>query len=171
MGVTYLTTTESPAGDLHVAVNDAGELTGIWFGMVTSPSEVEVHVSRHGRCSWNATECARVVEQIQQYARLERRSFDLSLSFSGTDWEMAVWNALLTIPYGETRSYGQIATQLGEPSMARAVGWANHVNPIPLIIPCHRVIGANRNLTGFGGGIDAKIKLLAHEGAMLPGFA
>lgn len=167
-----LATVASPAGPLHVAVADTGDLTGIWFGVVSTPADVERAASATAQTvQWNPEPCAEVARQIAEYSSGNRRAFDLPLRFAGSEWEMAVWSALLTIPFGETRSYGQIATQLGDPTKARAVGWANHVNPIPLVIPCHRVIGVRGNLTGFGGGIDAKIKLLAHEGAMLPGFA
>jgi methylated-DNA-[protein]-cysteine S-methyltransferase len=171
MEIRYLTTTESPAGPLHVAVTPDGRLNGIWFGVATSPDEVEASIRRHGRTAvWDEGRTANVVVQIREYAARERTAFALDLAIEGGEWEQRVWQALRTIPYGEMRSYGQIATQLGDSSKARAVGWANAANPIPLVIPCHRVIGANGGLTGFGGGIDAKIQLLAHEGAMLPGF-
>jgi methylated-DNA-[protein]-cysteine S-methyltransferase len=171
MEIRYLTTTDSPAGPLHVAVAPDGRLNGVWFGAVTTPEEVEASIRRHGRSPvWDEERTAHVVAQIHEYTARERTDFALDLAIEGGEWEQRVWQALLTIPYGETRSYGQIATQLGDPSKARAVGWANAANPIPLVIPCHRVIGANGGLTGFGGGIDAKIQLLAHERAMLPGF-
>lgn len=172
MDARYLTTTDSPAGPLHVAATETGVVTGIWFGVVTPPAEVEAELRRQ-RCDpvWDPGPCAPIVAQLQEYDARTRTAFALDLDLRGSEWEQRVWHALLTIPYGETRSYGQIATMLGDPSRARAVGWANAANPIPVIVPCHRVIGANGNLTGFGGGIDAKIKLLAHEGAMLSGFA
>jgi O-6-methylguanine DNA methyltransferase len=172
MDARYLTTTDSPAGPLHIAVTTAGHVTGIWFGVVTTPAEVAAALRREGRDPvWDPEPSAQVVAQLREYSAGMRTTFALELDLQGSEWEQRVWQALLTIPYGETRSYGQIATMLGDPSKARAVGWANAANPIPVIVPCHRVIGANRNLTGFGGGIDAKIKLLAHEGAMLSGFA
>lgn len=171
METRFLTTTESPAGPLHIAATTASCLTGLWFGVVTSPAEVEDAVRRQRFAPvWDPQPGARIVTQLREYSAGARTTFELELDLQGSDWERRVWQALLTIPYGETRSYGQIATLLGDPSRARAVGWANAVNPIPVIVPCHRVIGANGNLTGFGGGIEAKIKLLAHEGAMLPGF-
>jgi methylated-DNA-[protein]-cysteine S-methyltransferase len=168
MNTIYVDTVQSPAGPLHVSVTAAGELIGVDFGCTTP---IETVLSRHQDAKLNPDRCRQISTQIAEYVRRERTTFDIDLCYTGSDWEMAVWGVLLTIPYGETRSYGQIATQLGDPSKARAVGWANHVNPIPLVIPCHRVIGAQGNLTGFGGGIDAKIQLLAHEGVMLPGFA
>jgi methylated-DNA-[protein]-cysteine S-methyltransferase len=171
MDTRYLSTTDSPAGSLHIAVTTDGRVTGVWFGVVTDAEEATASVRRHGSTPvWDPEPARHVVAQLGEYTERTRMAFDVELDLRGSDWERRVWQALLTIPYGETRSYGQIATMLGDPSKARAVGWANAANPIPVIVPCHRVIGANRNLTGFGGGIQAKIKLLAHEGAMLPGF-
>ena len=168
METRFLDTIDSPAGPLHVAVDDAGRLIGIWFSVVTERAEVDASISRAGWSPvWDAERATHVATQLREYAAGARTAFDLELAPTGTDWERRVWDALLSIPYGETRSYGQIATQLGDPSKARAVGWANAANPIPVVIPCHRVIGADHTLTGFGGGIDAKIKFLAHEGALL----
>ena len=101
--------------------------------------------------------------QLGAYFNGERRRFDLPLDFAGTDFQKQVWQALLTIPYGETRSYGQIARQLGSPDAVRAVGAANGRNPISIVAPCHRVIGASGALTGFAGGLEAKRYLLALE--------
>jgi methylated-DNA-[protein]-cysteine S-methyltransferase len=108
---------------------------------------------------------ARIVAQIEEYFSGERRVFDLPVSLDGTPFQMAVWKALARIPYGETRSYGQIAEAVGRPGAARAVGMANHANPIPIVIPCHRVIGHDGSLTGYGGGLDIKARLLSMEGA------
>ena len=102
--------------------------------------------------------------QLKEYFAGTRDQFELELDFSGTDFQKQVWQALLTIPFGETRSYGQIATQLGKPSAGRAVGAANGKNPISIIAPCHRVIGTNGKLTGFAGGLETKAHLLALEG-------
>jgi O-6-methylguanine DNA methyltransferase len=168
----YLATIDSPAGPLHIAVRETGAVVAISFGVTQSAAAFERSVQRGGFApEWNADATAEVARQIAEYSSGERRTFDLTLEPSGSDWEMDVWTALQTIPYGETRSYGQIAAQLGDATKARAVGWANNANPIPVVIPCHRVIGAKGNLTGFGGGIEAKIRLLEHEGALLPGFA
>lgn len=104
------------------------------------------------------------VEQLGAYFAGELTAFDLELKLRGTEFQRRVWQALLTIPYGETRSYGQIAEQIGAPGSARAVGWANGHNPIAIVVPCHRVIGANGSLTGFGGGLDRKRALLDLEG-------
>jgi methylated-DNA-[protein]-cysteine S-methyltransferase len=104
-----------------------------------------------------------VFDQIQKYLRGERKIFDVQIRLRGTDFQKKVWEELIKIPYGETRSYGEIAQQIGVPKGARAVGMANHNNPIPIIVPCHRVIGASGNLVGYGGGLDLKQKLLALE--------
>jgi len=103
------------------------------------------------------------VDQLDAYFAGERRDFDLELSLVGSEFQRRVWQALLTIPYGETRSYGQIADQIGASGAARAVGLANGRNPIAIIVPCHRVIGANGSLTGYGGGLDRKRSLLELE--------
>ena len=101
--------------------------------------------------------------QLGEYFAGKRRTFDVPLSFSGSDFQTRVWRALLTIPFGETRSYGEIARALEKPGAARAVGAANGRNPISIIVPCHRVIGASGDLTGDGGGLDRKRTLLTLE--------
>ena len=101
--------------------------------------------------------------QLRAYFAGELREFDLRLSLIGTDFQLRVWRMLQTIPYGETTSYGQLARRLGSPSAARAVGLANGSNPIPIIVPCHRVIGSNGSLVGYGGGLSNKKALLALE--------
>lgn len=102
--------------------------------------------------------------QLNQYFAGDRECFELELDFAGTEFQRQVWQALLTIPFGETRSYSQIAIQVGSPKAVRAVGAANGKNPISIIAPCHRVIGASGSLTGFAGGLEAKRFLLALEG-------
>ena len=104
-------------------------------------------------------------DEILAYLRGERRSFDLPLDPMGPPFQQAVWAELRRIPYGETRSYAQVAAGIGKPKAVRAVGQANHRNPLPIFIPCHRVIGASGKLTGYGGGLDLKEKLLELEGA------
>ena len=106
----------------------------------------------------------RICVQVEEYLSGERRVFDLPLKPEGTEFQRKVWNALLTIPYGETKSYKDIAVQIENPKGCRAVGMANNRNPIPIIIPCHRVIGANGSMVGYGGGLDIKVKLLELEG-------
>ena len=101
--------------------------------------------------------------QLLEYLAGKRREFDLPLAPKGTEFYRSVWRALEEIPYGETRSYRDIAQAVGRPKAVRAVGQANHNNPIPIIIPCHRVVGANGSLTGYGGGLDLKERLLRLE--------
>ena len=104
--------------------------------------------------------------QLEEYFAGQRASFSLPLNPQGTEFQKKVWQQLEAIPYGETRSYGQIAAAVGNPKACRAVGGANHNNPIAIVIPCHRVIGANGKLTGYGGGLDIKEKLLKLEGIL-----
>ncbi len=106
---------------------------------------------------------ADTIDQLDEYFAGERDSFDLRLEPNGTEFQRAVWNALGQIPYGETRSYGQIAAQVGRPKAARAVGMANNRNPIAVIVPCHRVVGSGGALVGYAGGLERKIWLLDHE--------
>lgn len=101
--------------------------------------------------------------QLDEYFSGKRKIFSLPLSLQGTNFQIQVWEALQTIPYGETWYYGQLAEAVGNPKACRAVGMANHRNPLPILIPCHRVIGKNGSLTGYGGGLDLKEKLLALE--------
>lgn len=117
------------------------------------------------RAGWLPDESAfdDAVIQLRQYFAGDRRDFDLELDLVGTSFQRKVWEALSTIPYGETRSYGEIARQIGAPGAFRAVGLANGHNPIGIIVPCHRVIGANGSLTGYGGGLDRKRLLLGME--------
>ena len=111
----------------------------------------------------DAAPCTTAAVQLAEYFTGTRRSFDLPLAAAGTVFQQLAWAALQQIPYGETRSYQQQATALGRPAAVRAVGTANGRNPISIIVPCHRVIGANGSLTGYGGGLGAKVWLLAHE--------
>lgn len=101
--------------------------------------------------------------ELNEYLEGKRKSFSFPLDLKGTDFQRTVWNALLTIPYGETRSYGEIARQIGSPNAARAVGMANHTNPVLIAVPCHRVIGADGSLTGYGSGLKLKQYLLDLE--------
>ena len=106
---------------------------------------------------------AEVQRQVTQYAGGKRLQFDFELAAEGPDFNKRVWDALLEIPFGTTTSYGAIAKRIGHPSAARAVGAANGANPIALVVPCHRVIGSDGSLTGYGGGLPLKRKLLEHE--------
>jgi len=112
---------------------------------------------------FNEKPLANARKQLREYFAGERREFDLPLKLSGTEFQVSVLEALLGIPYGETTSYGEIARRIGRPKAVRAVGAANGRNPIPIVVPCHRVIGSTGDLTGFGGGLDTKEALLRLE--------
>jgi methylated-DNA-[protein]-cysteine S-methyltransferase len=105
--------------------------------------------------------------QLREYFAGKRKRFDVKMDFAGTEFQRKVWQALLAIPFGETRSYGDIARQVGNPAAVRAVGAANGRNPISIIAPCHRVVGSTGKLTGFAGGLAVKAQLLALEGARI----
>jgi len=109
---------------------------------------------------------ARLSQQLEGYAAGQRTTFDLPMRLHGTAFEQRVWGALQRIPHGETRSYGQLAAELGDANLSRAVGRANGANPISILVPCHRVIGASGSLTGYAGGLDMKERLLRLEGAI-----
>jgi len=111
----------------------------------------------------NSRKLAAVQRQVDEYAQGSRRDFDLELVMEGPEFEKTVWKALRDIPFGTTTSYGAVAKTIGQPLAARAVGAANNANPIALIVPCHRVIGADGSLVGYGGGLALKRKLLEHE--------
>ena len=106
-----------------------------------------------------------VFTQLKEYFNRQRKEFDLQLEILGTDFQKKVWNELKKIPYGETISYGELANRMGDKNLMRAVAAANGANPLPIIIPCHRVLGADGSLTGYGGGLDVKQKLLELEGS------
>ena len=103
------------------------------------------------------------MRQLRQYFAGERTEFSIPLEMDGTDFQIRVWNALREVPFGATESYGDIARRIGQPNASRAIGGANHANPLPIVVPCHRIIGADRSLTGFGGGVETKLKLLEFE--------
>jgi methylated-DNA-[protein]-cysteine S-methyltransferase len=123
--------------------------------------------------AWRSDESvlAAAIGQLAEYFAGQRRAFALPLRPRGTAFQQAVWQALREIPFGATISYGELARRIGQPSAARAVGAANGANPLPIVVPCHRVIGADRSLTGFGGGLATKRFLLAHEARLCPGRA
>ncbi len=144
---------ESPIGDLLLVANERG-LSQISFEGRGSPE-----------ADWREDEksLGEVTRQLRAYFAGELEKFELELAPEGTQFQQRVWSDLLKIPYGETISYGELARRIGNPNASRAVGLANGSNPIPIIIPCHRVIGSNGKLTGYGGGLPIKEKLLALE--------
>lgn len=152
----------TPVGRLLLAASDAGLAAVLWENDRPNRAPFDLGAEDGAHPALLETE-----RQLQEYFARRRRRFDLTLDFSGTPFQREVWTALLTIPYGETRSYAQIATQIGHPSAVRAVGAANGRNPIAIVAPCHRVIGSNGALTGFAAGLDIKARLLALEGVLL----
>ena len=165
----YTTTVESPCGPLLCVVDESGAVVRIEFGNGRDAQKVTERMQDRGiEVIENPARTAEVRRQLAEYFAGERREFDLALAPAGTPFERSVWDELRKIPFGETRSYGEIAQALGRPGAARAVGRANGANPIPIVVPCHRVIGSDGSLTGFGGGLDAKSRLLELEGLALP---
>jgi methylated-DNA-[protein]-cysteine S-methyltransferase len=153
---------DSPVGRLKLVATDDGLAAILWAK--DRPSrvrlEIEAEEPRH-------PVIAEAERQLGEYFAGRRKTFALALDLAGTAFQRKVWTALLTIPFGETRSYGQIAKQIGKPRASRAVGAANGRNPVSIVAPCHRVIGSTGELTGFAGGLDTKAFLLALEGASL----
>jgi len=151
---------ESPVGPL-LLVGDVDALRMVRFERGKKLSEISA--------GWKLDTklFAEALRQLQAYFDGKLKEFDLPLSLEGTEFQLRVWNSLRTIPYGETISYAELAQRVGQPKAVRAVGLANGSNPIPIIIPCHRVIGSDGNLTGFGGGLAAKKKLLDLESRQL----
>jgi methylated-DNA-[protein]-cysteine S-methyltransferase len=165
----YTTIVDSPCGPLLCVVDPAGAVVRIEFGKGREAQKITERLRDSGaEVVEDPARTAEVRRQLEQYFAGERREFDLTLAPAGTPFELAVWEELRRIPFGETRSYGEIARTLGRPTAYRAVGRANGANPIPIVVPCHRVIGSDGSLTGFGGGLDAKSRLLELEGRALP---
>ena len=149
----------SPIGRLRL-IADGDALVGIWFEQGRDARKGDATLVER-----NSPVLDRTRAQLEEYFRGERREFDLPLAPRGTEFQRRVWQRLRDIEYGTTRTYGALAQELGNPSASRAVGLANGSNPIPIVIPCHRVIGANGALTGFGGGLPIKSALLELERA------
>jgi methylated-DNA-[protein]-cysteine S-methyltransferase len=149
----------SPVGTLTLVASNEGLAAILWEN--ERPHRVPLNIEAENATHPVLVEAER---QLREYFAGRRRRFDLTLDVSGTAFQRAVWDALLTIPFGETRSYAQIAKQIGHPSAARAVGAANGRNPLSIVAPCHRVVGSTGALTGFAGGLDVKARLLALEG-------
>jgi len=180
------TTMQSPVGPLFLAASERG-LVALEFdarlpGQQTirpNPRDLRSKSGRsedeHAKNEIRFDESARVmqpyVEQLEEYFAGRRRQFTLALDLRGTDFQLACWRALLAIPYGETRTYADIASAVGKPRAFRAVGMANNRNPVAIVVPCHRVIASDGTLCGYGGGLDVKRKLLELEGAVTGIFA
>jgi len=160
--MSFVSRVSSPVGELTLTASEHA-LTGVYFP-----------TSRHGPPPSDGVEdgdhpiLVRARHELTEYFSGSRTTFDLPLDATGSEFERQVWSLLRAIPYGATTSYGELARRLGDVKLSRAVGAANGKNPIPIIVPCHRVIGANGDLTGFGGGIETKRWLLEHEGVLTP---
>lgn len=155
----------SPVGKLKLVASEKGLVAILWEN--DNPRRVPLTSSMEDDQQKILVEVER---QLNQYFAGERRSFSLPLDMKGTPFQKDVWEALLSIPFGETRSYGQLAKQIGRSSASRAVGAANGRNPISIIVPCHRVIGPSGKLTGFAGGLETKATLLNMEKKGTPLF-
>jgi methylated-DNA-[protein]-cysteine S-methyltransferase len=158
MSYTFVTLA-TPVGELKLVANDSRLAAILWEN--DKPGRVRLGPMREAP---DNPILMRTAQQLREYFAGTRNRFDLDLDFAGTEFQKKVWAALLTIPFGETRSYSEIARQIGNPSAVRAVGAANGKNPISIVAPCHRVIGASGKLTGFAGGLEAKEQLLTLEG-------
>ncbi|MBE3669098.1 cysteine methyltransferase [Vibrio navarrensis] len=152
----YYTIAPSPLGEMTLQANYEGIL-GIWFTtQTTRPDDLGQENANHAVLSLALT-------QLDEYFTGKRTQFDLPIAAKGTAFQMQVWQALTTIPYGETWSYQELANVIGNPKAVRAVGLANGKNPVSIVVPCHRVIGKNGKLTGYAGGIERKRWLLERE--------
>ncbi|MYB40490.1 methylated-DNA--[protein]-cysteine S-methyltransferase [Candidatus Saccharibacteria bacterium] len=154
-------TVGSPIGELGLVATGKGLRAVLWRGEITSARLPENMVEGAGH-----SVLQRAARQLAEYFASKRTSFDLPLDLRGTPFQVAVWRSLAAVPYGRTVSYSQQAAAIGRPTAVRAVGQANGRNPVPVVLPCHRVLGANGSLTGFGGGLDLKSELLRREGAL-----
>lgn len=156
----YYTKIESPLGPLLLAANDRG-LRFLSFAARRRAMQPQPDWTQE------KTLFRETIRQLQAYFHGELKEFDLPLAMEGSEFQLRVWESLRAIPFGKTISYGELAQRIGEPKAARAVGLANGANPIPIIVPCHRVIGSNGSLIGYGGGISIKEKLLSFESGQL----
>jgi len=151
---------DSPLGQLTLVATDQGELAGLYLEEHRHRPPLETFGAR------DDSVLPDVVRQLKEYFAGERTTFDVPLRLTGTPFQQRVWTALQDIPYGETTTYGDLAASLGlVPGASRAVGLANGKNPVSIIVPCHRVVGSTGSLTGYGGGLDRKRRLLDHERA------
>jgi O-6-methylguanine DNA methyltransferase len=155
----------SPVGLLFIARTPRGLRHLEFMDRRSLKRAIAAHESEHPGAEWVASllELKPVVEQLESYFNGGLLEFEIPLDLAGSDFQLKVWTALRSIPFGETRTYGQIAAAVGQPRATRAVGLANNQNPIAVVVPCHRVIGADGSLTGYGGGMPKKRWLLEHE--------
>lgn len=155
----------SPVGLLFLAHTGKGLRFVEFMDKKSLKRMIAGHAAEYPDATWEPSllDLRPVVDQLDEYFTGMRYAFDLKLDLVGSEFQLQVWDELMKIPFGETRTYGQIAKAVGQPKAARAVGLANNQNPIPIIVPCHRIIGANGKLTGYGGGLPKKKWLLQNE--------
>ncbi|GAA3880865.1 methylated-DNA--[protein]-cysteine S-methyltransferase [Leifsonia kafniensis] len=156
MGVSH-SVIDSPLGELTLVSAESGALAAVYFDEHKRRPDADTFGPR------DASAFGAVTEQLGEYFAGTRTTFDLQLAPTGNDFQLRVWALLREIPFGETRSYGQLALELGDRNLSQAVGAANGKNPISIIVPCHRVVGAHGSLVGYAGGLDRKRFLLTHE--------
>ncbi|CAM2067255.1 Methylated-DNA--protein-cysteine methyltransferase [Sulfidibacter corallicola] len=158
---------DTPIGPMVSVIDEDRALVALNFEAPDLPDPLQHQSLRHLKqgvdLEWDKAPPEDVAEQLSAYFKRERTDFDLTLAPKGTPFQQKVWTALQAIPYGEHISYGELARRIGNPKAARGAGSANGANPIAIIIPCHRVIGANGKLTGYAGGVHRKAALLDHE--------
>jgi methylated-DNA-[protein]-cysteine S-methyltransferase len=167
MGAVRFTKVDSPVGELLLAASEKGLVSLLFEIWAHGPADGE-------RANWEQDDgtgpageiLVEARRQLLEYFNRQRTTFDLPLDLSGTPFQLQVWHALTRIPFGSTMSYGDLARRVGSPNGSRAVGAANGRNPVAIVVPCHRVIGSNGDLTGFGGGMARKEWLLQHEGGI-----
>ena len=155
---------DTPIGPMLAVVDGAGALRALEFLDDRDPAALAAAAAAGEEIAWDGAATEQVARQLAEYFAGARRAFDLPLAPRGTPFQQRVWRTLSTLGWAETVSYKQIAERIGAPAAVRAVGRANGSNPIPVVVPCHRVIGADGSLTGYGGGLPRKRWLLAHEG-------
>lgn len=155
----------SPVGPLLVVVEQGGALRRLSFARGRKRAEIDAELAGGPPLVWDDARCEAVQRQLEEYFTRQRRAFEVPLHLLGTPFQLRVWHELLRIPYGHTVTYGDLARRLGNPGAVRAVGHANGSNPIAIVVPCHRVVGASGTLVGYGGGLDVKRFLLEWEGA------
>ncbi|HVN83571.1 MAG TPA: methylated-DNA--[protein]-cysteine S-methyltransferase [Candidatus Binatia bacterium] len=158
---------ETPHGTMHVATSARG-VCRIELPVARAARRFERWLRTAGRETVNVSPLlARTLRELQAYFAGGLRRFTVPLDLAGTEFQQRVWRTVASVPFGSTTSYGAVARAIGEPGKARAVGAANGANPVPIIVPCHRIIGADGSLTGYGGGLPLKLWLLRHEGALI----
>lgn len=157
----YYKDVPSAIGGLRLVASDDGLAAILWEKERTDAKRIPLNIVGEDN---NHPILIQTERQLGEYFSGQRKKFDVKMDFAGTDFQNKVWEALLSIPFGETRTYGEIARQIGNPKSVRAVGGASNKNPIAIIAPCHRVVGASGDLTGFAGGLKVKEQLLALEG-------